>query len=181
MGKTKLVYTMEPFTEDAELLDSFLLGGMDVVKCMFPEESDSAYTCWIQKIKQHCRQQKHPVAILMDTAEKVVRKSQSGILTDVDFVVTSILHSKEDIDGARRFLDENGCVNTQIIVTMDGQQEREKLKELLDAADGIMLTFDPLWKKEQQENPQYLNIIRYIRAAGKIIVTKTQILDFKAG
>lgn len=140
MGKTKIVYTMKPSADRLKLWKMYEAGGMDVVRCVFSGENDTDYILWVQEMKQICKESQRPVSILLDAEEKEVILADAGMVQEIDYVSTTSIHSKEDAINIRRFLDENGCGNTQIIAKLDGIQKHENPESLMEAVDGIMLT-----------------------------------------
>lgn len=140
MGKIKIIYTMKPSADSLECWKRLIAGGMDIVCCPFSEGSSEDNIRWIRKMRALCRQSKRPVSILVDTKGQKMGCETADMMRESDYLISSAIHSKEDVCDMRRFLEQNGCGRTQIIVRLSGLTYDENMKSLLEAADGIMIT-----------------------------------------
>lgn len=63
-----------------------------------------------------------------------------GIQEDFDFVAASFARTAEDIREMRLLLDENGGRDINIIAKIENQQGVDHIDEIIEAADGIMIS-----------------------------------------
>lgn len=180
MGKTKIVYTIRPSADSLKLWKLYVSGGMDIVRCVFSEESCKDYIAWLRKMKDICKQSGRPVAILLDAEEHRIVEAASDMVQEIDFVAASSIHSIEDVRDIRRFLDENGCTKTQIIAKLDSFSREENIDSFLEAVDGIMLAKDGMKQGIPFDSSYQRGVIRSMRTAGKKVVTANQLIDFQA-
>ena len=111
--------------------------------------------------------------------EKDINDLLYGIEADFDYIAASFTRNKEDIIAIRNLLKENGGERIKIIAKIENQEAIEKIDEIIEYADGIMIargdlavevpfTMVPLYQKE---------IIRKTNKAGKPVIVATQMLD----
>ena len=62
-----------------------------------------------------------------------------GIENQVDFVAASFVSRKKDVADMRRFLDENGGADIDIIAKIENRSGVENIEEICEIADGIMI------------------------------------------
>ncbi|HEV7556127.1 MAG TPA: pyruvate kinase [Kofleriaceae bacterium] len=96
----------------------------------------------------------------------------------VDYVALSFVRRPEDVLGARRLLTMDN-IRIPLIAKIEKPQALERLGDIIDAADGIMVARGdlgvelgpekvPLWQKR---------IIEEVNRRGKIVITATQMLE----
>ncbi len=101
------------------------------------------------------------------------------ILTeDFDFVALSFVHKGADIEQLRRRIDERNSA-IKIIAKIEKPEAVEAFTEILAAADGIMVARGDLGVEMKLEKVPLIqkNIIRACVAAGKPVITATQMLE----
>ena len=81
-----------------------------------------------------------------------------GIQEDVDFIAASFTRNAGDIRQIRKLLKENGGEDIRIIAKVENAEGIENIDEIIEVSDGKM-------------------IIHKVCAAGKIVITATQMLD----
>src|SRR5205823_12844396 len=97
---------------------------------------------------------------------------------NVDFVALSFVRRAEDVPEAKRLLTMDQ-VSIPVIAKIEKPQALERLGEIIDAADGVMVARGdlgvemgpekvPLWQKR---------IIEETNKRGKIVITATQMLE----
>lgn len=62
-----------------------------------------------------------------------------GISEGMDFVAMSFVRTKENVEELRALLSENGAGHVKIIAKIENQEGVENLREILEAADGVMV------------------------------------------
>ncbi len=102
-----------------------------------------------------------------------------GIEQDVDLIAASFVSNKEDIQALRAFLNENGGDDIDIIAKIENQSGVDKLEEITDACEGIMVA-----RGDMGVELPYVKIpaiqkrmIALCRAKGKPVITATEMLE----
>ena len=102
-----------------------------------------------------------------------------GIQNEVDFVAASFVSGKQDIADMRRFLDENGGKDIDIIAKIENRSGVENIEEICEIADGIMIARGDLGVEipamEVPSVQKYL--ISKCRLLGKRVITATEMLE----
>ena len=101
-----------------------------------------------------------------------------GIREGFDFIAASFVRSAADVRELRRLLEENGSA-IRIIAKIENQEGVDNLAEILTAADGIMVARGDMGVEiDFTEIPVIQkDIIAQCQAAGKPVITATQMLD----
>jgi pyruvate kinase len=101
-----------------------------------------------------------------------------GIEWEVDYVAISFVREAADLEAARRFMRRRGAA-IPIIAKLEKPQAVENLDAILAAADGIMVARGDLGVELPPERVPVLQkrMIRLARAAGKPVITATQMLE----
>lgn len=110
--------------------------------------------------------------------EKDINDIKFGIQQGVDMIAASFVRKATDILDVRRVL-EAGEAKMDIIAKIEAEEALDKLDEILEVADGMMVARGdlgveiateevPLWQKV---------IIEKCNQAGKVVITATQMLD----
>lgn len=102
-----------------------------------------------------------------------------GIEQDVDFVAASFTRSAEDVMQIRKLLDENGGRDINIIAKIENAEGVERIDEIIEAADGIMIARGDMGVEVADEEVPIIQkmIIKKVYEAGKQVITATQMLD----
>ena len=102
-----------------------------------------------------------------------------GIEQDVDFIAASFTRTKEDILELRQLLKDGGGENINIIAKIENNQGVENIDDIIDVVDGIMVARGDMGVEIPEEEVPIIQkeIIRKVFAAGKIVITATQMLD----
>ncbi|WP_024866149.1 pyruvate kinase [Butyrivibrio sp. FCS014] len=95
-----------------------------------------------------------------------------------DFVAASFVRTKEDVLAIRQILDKHNSP-MKIIAKIESTQGLNHLEEILDAADGIMVARGDMGVEVPfEEVPVFQKkMIKLAEAAGKYVITATQMLD----
>ena len=102
-----------------------------------------------------------------------------GIQNDIDMVACSFVSTKNDALSVRKFLDENGGKNIDIIAKLENQSGIDNIDDILDVADGIMIGRGDMGVElpiEKLPEVQKM-IIKKCQARGKTVVTATEMLE----
>ncbi len=95
-----------------------------------------------------------------------------------DFVAASFVRTKEDVLAIRQILESKNSP-MKIIAKIESTQGLNHLEEILDAADGIMVARGDMGVEVPfEEVPVFQKkMIKMAEAAGKYVITATQMLD----
>ncbi len=99
--------------------------------------------------------------------------------TGFDFIAASFTRTAEDILSVRKLLEDYGCHSINIIAKIENIQGVENIDEIINAADGIMIARGDLGVELPGEEVPVIQkmIIQKVYAAGKQVITATQMLD----
>ena len=102
-----------------------------------------------------------------------------GIENDVEFVAASFVSCKQDMLDMRKFLDDNGGENIEIIAKIENRSGVNNIKEICEIADGIMVARGDLGVEVPFiEVPSIQKeLISKCRLMGKIVITATEMLE----
>lgn len=102
-----------------------------------------------------------------------------AISQDVDFIAASFIRRAEDVLSIRRFLDEHGGDQIQIISKIENREGYHNLEEILDVSDGIMVARGDLGMEMPIEEIPLAQkrMIEVANHRGKIVITATQMLE----
>lgn len=102
-----------------------------------------------------------------------------GIENDVDFVAASFVSNKENVCELRKFLNENGGKDIDIIAKIENRAGVDNIDEICEIADGIMVARGDLGVEipfiEVPAIQKYL--IKKCRLLGKRVITATEMLE----
>ena len=102
-----------------------------------------------------------------------------GIRNGADFVAASFVSRKQDVLDVRRFLDENGGKDIEIIAKIENQTGIDNVEEICEECSGIMIGRGDLGVEvpfaELPAIQKYL--ITKCRLLGKRVITATEMLE----
>ena len=122
-GRSKIVATLGPKTQDLDLLAEMICSGMDVARLNFSHGDHETHLQTIEHVRQASAQAGFPVAILQDLQGPRLRIGQVGPDTEI-------------IEGQRLILDDRVTVGDASSV---GISYAQHLSEELDAGDRILI------------------------------------------
>ena len=102
-----------------------------------------------------------------------------GIEHDFDFISASFVRCADDVQQIRNLLADNGGEKIQIISKIENRQGLDHIDEIVQASDGIMIARGDLGVEIDLEEVPIVQkmIIKKVYAAGKYVITATQMLD----
>ncbi|MGL4800346.1 MAG: pyruvate kinase [Cellulosilyticaceae bacterium] len=102
-----------------------------------------------------------------------------GIKTGYDFIAASFTRTAEDILEIRKILKEYDCHSINIIAKIENREGVDNIDEIIRVADGIMVARGDMGVEIPLEEVPALQkkIIKKTVAAGKQVITATQMLD----
>ncbi len=102
-----------------------------------------------------------------------------GIQNDIDYVAASFVSNKQDVLDIRKFLDENGGKEIDIIAKIENRAGVDNIDEICEVADGVMVARGDLGVEipfvELPAIQKYL--ITKCRLLGKRVITATEMLE----
>ena len=102
-----------------------------------------------------------------------------GIQNDIDFVAASFVSCEDDIRAVRKFLDDNGGEDIDIIAKIENRAGVDNIDSICNVADGVMVARGDLGVEipfvEVPSVQKYL--IKKCRLLGKRVITATEMLE----
>lgn len=102
-----------------------------------------------------------------------------GIQTGYDFIAASFVRCAEDVLQIRRIFEEYNCHTINIISKIENQEGVDNIDEIIRVSDGIMVARGDMGVEIPGEEVPSIQkmIIKKTVAAGKQVITATQMLD----
>ena len=102
-----------------------------------------------------------------------------GIQNDVDYVAASFVSTKEDVQSLRKFLNENGGQQIDIIAKIENRSGVDNIEGICEACEGIMIARGDLGVEIPfVEVPAVQKLlISKCRMLGKRVITATEMLE----
>lgn len=102
-----------------------------------------------------------------------------GIRNGVDFVAASFVSNRQDVEDLRRFLNENGGQNIDIVAKIENRSGVDHIDEICQMAEGIMVARGDLGVEIPfvEIPPIQKMLIEKCRLLGKRVITATEMLE----
>ena len=102
-----------------------------------------------------------------------------GIQNDVDFVAASFVSTREDVLSLRKFLNDNGGENIEIIAKIENQSGVDNIEAICEGCEGIMIARGDLGVEIPfvQVPSVQKKLISKCRAVGRRVITATEMLE----
>lgn len=112
-------------------------------------------------------------------SEKDMEDIKFGIEHDIDFIAASFVRSADDVRRIRWFLEEHGGADINIMAKIENREGVDNIDEIIQCADAIMVARGDMGVELPPEEVPVIQkmIIHRASAAGKQVVTATQMLD----
>lgn len=119
------------------------------------------------------------VPLQSDMTDKDHRDLRFGLALGVDWVALSFVQSAEDIARARKIMVDEGRPKTPIVAKLERPEAIERLDEILDASDAVMVARGDLGLEIPLERVPRVqkDILRKARARGVPVIVATQVLE----
>jgi pyruvate kinase len=119
------------------------------------------------------------VPLRADFTEKDQRDLKFGLALGVDMVALSFVQSADDIARAKVMMVEEGRPKTPIVAKLERPEAIDRLDEILDAADAVMVARGDLGLEIPLERVPRIQkeILRKARARGVPVIVATQVLE----
>ncbi len=101
-----------------------------------------------------------------------------GIANGVDYIALSFVRQAADVDEVKALIRSLGAT-TPVIAKIEKREAMNDLPQILDSADGVMVARGDLGVEMSTEEVPTLQkrIIEMANAAGKVVITATQMLE----
>ncbi|WP_066050400.1 pyruvate kinase [Robertmurraya korlensis] len=111
--------------------------------------------------------------------EKDANDIKFGIEQDIDFIAASFVRRASDVLEIRRLLEEHNATHIHIIPKIENQEGVDKIDEILEISDGLMVARGDLGVEIPAEEVPLVqkSLIKKCNAQGKPVITATQMLD----
>ncbi len=108
---------------------------------------------------------------------------KAAIAADVDYLAISFVRRAEDVEFAKRLLARSGRKDMPVIAKIERPEALEGLREIVRAADGVMVARGDLGVETGPERVPMIQkqVIREANRHGRIAITATQLLDSMMG
>lgn len=102
-----------------------------------------------------------------------------GIQEEVDFIAASFVRTAQDVLDVRKLLEENGGEKIQIISKIENMQGIHNAEEIVAVSDGVMVARGDMGVEVEFTLLPSIQkkLIKMCYAAGKIVITATQMLE----
>ncbi|MBM7709926.1 pyruvate kinase [Enterococcus lemanii] len=111
--------------------------------------------------------------------EKDAADIRFGLANDIDFIAASFVRKAQDVLEIREILEETNMNHVQIISKIESQEGIDNIDEIIKVSDGIMVARGDLGVEIPAEVVPMVqkDIIKKCNAAGKAVITATQMLE----
>lgn len=102
-----------------------------------------------------------------------------GLENGLNYIAISFVRSAKDVEAVRAICKETGNEHVQLLAKIENQQGIDNLDEIIAAADGIMIARGDMGIEVPFEMVPVFQkmIITKVNAAGKVVVTATNMLE----
>ena len=102
-----------------------------------------------------------------------------GVDQDVDIIAASFVRTKDDVLEIRKLLEQNGGRGISIISKIENDEGVKNIDSIIEVSDGIMIARGDMGVEIPFEEVPIIQkmIIKKVYAAGKQVITATQMLD----
>lgn len=111
--------------------------------------------------------------------EKDAEDIRFGCDNDIDFIAASFVRKAQDVLEIREILEEKDMTHVQIFSKIESQEGIDNIDEILKVSDGIMVARGDMGVEIPAELVPMVqkDIIKKCNAAGKSVITATQMLE----
>lgn len=184
----KIVSTLGPGSNNPEMIRKLVRAGADVTRLNLRYGDTEEHTRVIGAVRSAGVEEKLPTGILLDlpgfkltggnVQEAYGEHLEFAHSQNVDFIALSYITLPEQVENARKILQEMEC-DIPIIVKIEHAQALENSARLIEAGDGIMVARGDLANEISIEKVPLAQkrLISEANRRGKAVITATQMLE----
>ena len=111
--------------------------------------------------------------------EKDADDIRFGLDNEINFIAASFVRKPQDVLDIRELLEEKNMEHVQIFPKIESQEGIDNFDEILKVSDGLMIARGDMGVEIPAENVPLVQkeLIKKCNAAGKAVITATQMLD----
>ena len=111
--------------------------------------------------------------------EKDTNDIKFGLKEGINFIFASFVRKAQDVLDIRQLLEEAHCEYVKIFPKIESQEGIDNIDEILKVSDGLMVARGDMGVEIPEEEVPIIQkmIIKKVIAAGKVVITATQMLD----
>ncbi len=184
LGNNKIIsVTYEKFAEDVKKGDTVLIDDGLISLEVIENINDTDLKCIVRNegtVKNKKGVNVPNVKInLPALTQRDIGDIEFGIREDIDFIAASFIRKADDVISIRRVLEENNAEHIMIISKIENREGVENIDDIIEVSDGIMVARGDLGVEIPAEEVPLVQkeLIRKCNAAGKPVITATQMLD----
>ena len=194
----QIVATLGPASKDRETIKQMIAHHMDIVRLNFSWGTYDEHAYYISTTRELARELNRRIPILQDLSgsrlkteagheidphapktvtEKDLADLEFGLKQKIDYVVMSYVGGRNDILEIKNYIKKQGG-KTPVIAKVERKVAVEKIDEIIDVADGIMIGRGDLGNEVPLEQIPFIEnmIIKKCKAAVKPVITATQMM-----
>lgn len=197
-SRAQIVATLGPACNNAETIRSMIAAGMDIARLNFSWGTLAEHGEQIKWLKEAEKALSVSILIMGDLSGPRIQKAEghtynsaeTSILTDhdieciafgvknsIDCFAMSFVGSAIDVKACRKAIREHSG-NQSVVAKIERAVALDHLDEIIDAADAVMIARGDLGEEIPIERIPFIqaDIIRVANAAGKPVITATQMM-----
>lgn len=197
-SQAQIVATLGPASKDKEIIKQMIAHHMDIVRLNFSWGSYDEHAYYISAVRELAKESNRRIPILQDLSgprtktengheidpkaaktvtEKDLRDLKFGLEQNVDYIAMSYVGGPSDVIEIKHHIKEAGH-KTPVIAKIERRVAIEKVDEIIDAADGIMIARGDLGNEVPLEQIPFIQnmIIKKCKDAVKPVITATQMM-----
>ena len=195
-SRAQIVATLGPASKNKETIELMMQHQMDVVRLNFSWGTYEEHASYIKIVREVSEKLKKRVPIIQDLSgprlqqekghhfdlskkeiltKKDLENLNFGLEHSVDYIAMSYVGGPEDIRELKRIIKESGK-QTLVIAKIERKKALDKLDEIIDISDAIMIARGDLGNEVPLEKIPLIEeeIIKKCKKVGKPVITATQ-------
>ena len=197
-SRAQIVATLGPATKDQEVIDQLVQHQMDVVRLNFSWGTYEEHAGYIAAVRQAAQKAGRNIPIIQDLAgprvqgtgehhfdpaatqvmtEKDLKDLDFGLSHNLEYICMSYIGTADDVQRLRQEISRrNG--NAKVMAKVERKEALDNLDAVIAASDAIMIGRGDLGQNIpiEQVPAAEQDIIKKCKAAGKPVITATQML-----
>jgi len=197
-SRAQIVVTLGPASVDRDMVRAMFDYQMDIVRLNFSWGEEATRIDHIRHVREIGSELNRRIPILIDLPGRRIQKVgghsynsdvkgalsledvesiRFGIAQEVDYFAISFVGSADDVIFAKNIIKEN-LGKQRVVAKIERSQAVGAIDEIIKAADAIMIARGDLGSEVPLEQVPFIqhSIIKKCKAAGKPVITATQML-----